>query len=164
MKVGKESVRPEAIADSATDRSRLPVRRGLLAALLTGAGALSVLFWGTRPQGSGARGYQVVWRWRIPGGEGRFIALAKEPSDHELRTLGERLREEFSRAENAVAMVFDDVEAARQVRRGSRIIGEERFQSALRRQRAMYVKQAARGEHSFTIYSSYPGIREEIRY
>jgi hypothetical protein len=50
-----------------------------------------------------------------------------------------------------VVMVFDDARAARDVRRGSRHIGEARFQAALAHQRAMYLKDAARGEHTFTI-------------
>jgi hypothetical protein len=61
-------------------------------------------------------------------------------------------------------MVFDDPMAARQVRRGSRIIGEVRFQAALLHQKAMYLKSSARGEHSFTIYDVYPVPREVIRY
>ncbi len=57
-----------------------------------------------------------------------------------------------------------DPEAAREVRKGSRRIGEERFQAALRHQRAMYMKQPARGEHRLVIYSSYPAINGEIDY
>lgn len=61
-------------------------------------------------------------------------------------------------------MVFDDAEAAREVRKGSRTLGEERFQAALRHQRAMYVKQAARGEERLVVYAIYPAAHEVIRY
>jgi hypothetical protein len=61
-------------------------------------------------------------------------------------------------------MIFDDPEAARQAHRGSRSIGEERFRAAILHQRAMYVKQTARGEHSLVIYDRYPDSREVIRY
>lgn len=61
-------------------------------------------------------------------------------------------------------MVFDDAEAAREVRRGSRYVGEQRFEAALLRQRAMYVKQRARREDRLIIYARYPAIRETIEY
>lgn len=140
-------------------------RRGLLVSLPIGVGAvatgvISIL----RSSPADRPGYEEVARWRIPGGEGRFIALGPEPTLEELRALGERLREQFRRLDNVVVMVFDDPEAAREVRRGSRTIGEEAFQAALARQRAMYVKQAARGEHRLVIFDRYPGFREVIRY
>jgi len=61
-------------------------------------------------------------------------------------------------------MIFDDPQAARDVRRGSRNLGEERFRTALRHQRAMYLKQAARGEESLAVYGDYPTVRETLRY
>lgn len=141
------------------------VRRGLLVSLPIGAGALAAaLLAGLRSSPADGRGYQEVARWRIRGGEGRFIAVAREATFDELRALGERLREELRHLDNAVVMIFDNLEAARQVRRGSRTIGEERFQAALTHQRAMYVKQASRGEHSLVIYERYPNPREVIRY
>jgi hypothetical protein len=100
----------------------------------------------------------VVPRWRLPEGEGQFIAVGSEPTLDELRALGERLREEFRHLDNTVVMVFDDPEAARQVRTGSQMLGEEGFQ------RAMYLKSTARGEHRLTLYGSYPEVRELIRY
>ncbi|MBI4608811.1 MAG: prolipoprotein diacylglyceryl transferase [Candidatus Rokubacteria bacterium] len=139
------------------------VRKGLLLLLPIGAGAVAVgsLSALRSPRD---RGYHAVARWRIPGGAGRFIAVGPEPTPDELRALGEQLREEFQPLNNAVVMIFDDAEAARQARRGSRIIGEERYQAALAHQRAMYVKQAARGEDSLVIYDRYPSAREVIRY
>lgn len=89
--------------------------------------------------------------WKIPGGEGLFIAVAPNPGPADLRTLGEQLRQEFRHRQNMVVMVFDDARAALEVRRGSRYIGEARFQAALAHQRAMYIKNVARDEHSFII-------------
>lgn len=140
------------------------VRRSRLASLLAGAGAVVAVLWAWRPRTVDGRGYHSVARWRIPGGEGRFIAVDTTPSVEELRAVGDRLREEFGRLENAVVMIFDEPEAAREVRRGSRNTSEGRFEAALRHQRAMYVKQLARGEHRLVIYSSYPVIQEEVRY
>lgn len=142
-----------------------PARRGFLASLLAGAGALAVaVVLGLFPRAAHDRGYQQVVRWSRPEGEGLFIVTGPEPSMDELRALGERLRHEFRYQENVVVMIFDDVRAAREVYRGSRLIGEKRFQAALAHQRAMYLKNIARGEHTFTIYASYPLVREVIRY
>ncbi|MGH7325619.1 MAG: apolipoprotein N-acyltransferase [Candidatus Rokuibacteriota bacterium] len=140
-------------------------RRGLLASLVGAVAAVTAATaWLFRPQLADGRGYLELVRWRIPGGEGRFIAVGPSPSAEELRVLGERLRDESRRMKNAVVMVFDDAEAAREVRKGSRAIGEERFQAALRHQRAMYVKQPARGEERLVIYATYPAAHEVIRY
>jgi hypothetical protein len=143
---------------------RLDGRRGALASLIAGTGAVAAVLWGWRPRAADGRGYHEVARWKVPGGEGRFIAVGPAPSAEELRAVGDRLRDEFRRLENGVVMIFDEPEAAREVRRGSRIIGEERFQAALRHQRAMYVKQTARGEQSLVLYAEYPMARETVRY
>lgn len=143
---------------------RVRVRRSVLASLIAGAGAVAAGLWGWRRRSADGRGYHEVARWKIPGGEGRFVAVGPEQSAEELRAVGDRLREEFGSLENGVVMIFDDPEAAREVRKGSRRIGEERFQAALRHQRAMYMKQPARGEHRLVIYSSYPAINGEIDY
>ncbi|MGH2650948.1 MAG: hypothetical protein ACRDHK_07030, partial [Actinomycetota bacterium] len=87
------------------------------------------------------------------------------PTAEELRALGERLREEVRSLDTAVVMVFDDAEAARDVRRGSRMVGETRFTSALARQRAVYLKHSERMEETLTIYDRYPDSpREVVRY
>jgi apolipoprotein N-acyltransferase len=141
-------------------------RRGLLLSVPLGASALvAAVAAALRSSPADGRGYREVARWRIPGGEGRFIAVGPEPTPEELRALGERLREEFRPMDDVVVMVFDDAEAAREVRRGSRVIGEARFEAALARQRAVYLKQSGRQEESLTIYDRYPGApREVVRY
>lgn len=139
-------------------------RRRLLASVLGGAGAVAAAVWALRPRAADGRGYQEIARWQIQnGGEGRFIAVGAEPTVAELQALGERLREAFAVHENAVVMIFDDAKAARQVYQGSRTIGEKQFQTALRHQCAMYVKQAGR-EHRLTIYAQYPEPQTTIRY
>ncbi|MBI1960376.1 MAG: apolipoprotein N-acyltransferase [Candidatus Rokubacteria bacterium] len=140
------------------------VRRGALGVLIAAAGATATVVWGWRPGASDGDGYRTVARWVIPGGEGRFVVIRSGSATEDLRALADRMREEFSRHDNAVAMIFDDAEAARDVRRGSRHLGEERFGAALRHQRAMYVKHSARGEESFVIYADYPAVRETLRY
>lgn len=140
-------------------------RRDFLVSLPIGAGAAgAALLAGLRSSHADGQGYQDVAQWRIPGGQGRFVAVGQQPTPDELRALGEGFREEFRRLDNAVVMVFDDPEAARQAREGSRTIGEERFQEALKRQRAMYLKSRERGEESLTIYRTYPRVCEVIRY
>jgi protein-S-isoprenylcysteine O-methyltransferase Ste14 len=140
------------------------VRRGPLAALVTAAGGIAAVVWGWRPHPAGGDGYQVVARWTIPGGEGLFVVIPPDPGADGLHVVAVRIRADFARHDNGVAMIFDDVQAARDVRRGSRNLGEERFQAALRHQRAMYVKYVAQGEESLFVYSDYPLVRETFHY
>jgi hypothetical protein len=143
----------------------LKTKRGFLASLLGVAGALAAAaVLGFRPHAANDRGYRRVVRWNHPEGEGLLIAVGPEPSADELRALGGRLRSELLDRENIVVMIFDDTRAAREVSRGSRIIGEKRFRAALAHQRAMYLKNVERREHNFTIYASYPVAREVIRF
>jgi hypothetical protein len=145
------------------DPCRLHVRRGALAALVAAAGAMAAVVWEWRPRSTDSVGHQTVARWVIPGGEGRFVVILPNSGAEELHAVADRLHKDFSRQENGVAMIFDDAPAARDVRRGSRNIGEERFRAALRHQRAMYFKHAARGEESLIIYTDYPLVRETFR-
>lgn len=138
------------------------LRRGALLSLVAGAAAAVAAWRGWGRAGAGGPGYHVVARWRRPDGEGWFVAVSGASHD-ELRSLGTTLREEFARADTAVVMVFDDPEAAREARRGSRVTGEVRFQAAIRHQRAMYEKHAGR-EHRFVIYERYPLPLEIIDY
>lgn len=150
-----------ALGDEA---GRLDARRGVVAGLVAATGAIAAAVWGWRPHAADGDGYQVIAWWTIPGGEGRFVVIRPDPSATELAAVGDRMHEEFARHENGVAMIFDDAQAARDARHGSRTVGEERFRAALRRQRAMYVKQDARGEESLLIYADYPVVRETLRY
>lgn len=152
---------PLALGD---ETGRLDVRRGALAALVGAAGAMAAVVWGWRRQAAGGASDHIVARWAIPGGEGRFVAIGPDSGTRDLRALADRMREDFAGHENGVAMIFDDAPAARDVRRGSRNLGEERFRAALRHQRAMYVKHAARGEESLVVYTDYPVVRETFRY
>lgn len=133
-----------------------PRRRflGYLAGSL-GAMAASGLFW-TRQRSRddpAGRLYQVVARWRLAaGGLGLFIATEGQPAKEQLKALGQGLRQGHQDQPNLVVMVFDDAEAARTVRKGSRVVGEEPFQAALGHQVAFYVKDSRAGRHSFTIY------------
>lgn len=140
-------------------------KRGFLASLLAAAGAIAAAAGsGLRPRARRDRTYQEVAHWNHPEGEGLFIAVEPDSSVDELRALGGKLRHNFLDRENMVIMIFDDALAARDVSRGSRVIGEKRFRAALAHQRAMYLKNAARREDQFTIYASYPLAHEAIRY
>lgn len=109
--------------------------------------------------------YQRVIGWSYQeGGGGLFVATKPSPKIEELRALGRMLSLEFRNQENMAIMVFDAVWAARDASRGSRKIGEKRFQAALSHQKAMYFRQSARAENSFNIYDNYPKVREVIRF
>lgn len=137
-------------------------RRGALGLLVAALGILGATAAALFPPHRLKKGeYQRVASWKIPGGEGLFIAVPPNAGPEELRALGEQLRREFGDRRNMVVMVFDDAAAARDVREGSRYIGETRFQAALAHQRAMYLKDAALGKHVLTIFGDPP---EVIRY
>lgn len=146
------------------ETGRLDARRSILAGLVAAAGAVAAAVWGWRPHAADGAGYQVVAWWTVPGGEGRFVVIRPDPSATDLAAVGDRMREDFARHENGVAMIFDDVQAARDARHGSRTVGEERFRAALRHQRAMYVKHSARGEESLVVYADYPIVDQTLRY
>ena len=141
-------------------------RRGVIVSLFLGMGTLAVksFSWFQFSPADG-RDYQVIAQWQVPsGGEGLIIAVGSHSSREKLRDLGKRLQERFHGVDNVVVMIFDDANAAREVRRGSRIVSETEFQAALVHQRGMYFKSSARDEDSFTIYDSYPNIGEVIRF
>jgi hypothetical protein len=141
-------------------------RRGVIALLLIGMGTLAVksVSWLTFSLAGGGE-YQVITEWQsATGGKGLMIAISPHSTFEELRAVGRRLRDKFHSVDNAAVMVFDDAGAAREVRRGSRVVGETDFQAALVRQRAMYLKSTPRGEDSFTIYRAYPAVAEIIRF
>lgn len=142
-------------------------RRGVIASLLMGAaGTLAVKsfsWFHFSPAHDGE--YQVIAEWQIAArGEGLMIAISPRSTLEDLQALGKRLQDRFHGVDNAAVMIFDDADAARQVRKGSRNVDETRFQAALIHQRAMYLKSAGRDEESFTIYKSYPVVAEVIRF
>lgn len=141
-------------------------RRGVIASLLLGMGTLAVksFSWFQFSPTDGGD-YQVIALWQVPsGGKGLIIAISPGSTLEELRALGKRVQERFHGVDNVAVMIFDDANAARKVRRGSRIVSETEFQAALVHQRAMYLKSIPRDEDSFTIYDSYPNISEVIRF
>lgn len=106
--------------------------------------------------------YRVVDRRDLSGGgTGLFIAVAPGLTGEGLKALGEQLRAEFHWQPNLAVEVFDDVEAARTVRAGSRVVGEEPFTAAKAHQRASYRKNARSGQDVLTIYGESP---ERVRY
>jgi hypothetical protein len=141
-------------------------RRGVIASLLIGAGTLAVksVSWFNFSPAHGGE-YQVIAEWEnTAAGRGLMIAISPDLSLEELRALGKRLQDRFRGMDDAAVMIFDDAEAALQVRKGSRNVDETRFQAALGHQRAMYLKSCARGVESLTVYKSYPVVSEVIRF
>ena len=58
--------------------------------------------------------YKIVEQWSIPnGGFGRAIVVKANPTESELRALGERLRQDTRDERNAFVFVYDDERAAR---------------------------------------------------
>lgn len=57
-------------------------------------------------------------------------------------------------------MIFDDADAARIVRKGSRFQDEEKFAAARNHQKATYLKNAATGAHSFIVDLDPPEVVE----
>jgi hypothetical protein len=141
-------------------------RRGVIASLLIGAATLAAksFSWFRFSPAAGAE-YQVIAQWQVPaGGEGSIIAIGPDSSPEQLRELGRRLKRKFHDVDNVVVMIFDDADAAGKVYRGSRIVSETEFRTALAHQRAMYLKSIPRHEESFTIYRAYPAVAEVMRF
>ncbi|MGH7929898.1 MAG: hypothetical protein ACREQV_19115 [Candidatus Binatia bacterium] len=160
-----ESEKDHLLVPGVNTQSARWKRRGVIASLLLGMGTLAVKLssWFSSSEGQG-QGYQVIAQWQVPtGGEGLIIAIDPDSSPKKLRELGKRLREKFRRVENVAVMIFDDANAAREVRRGSRTVTEAKFQAALVHQRAMYLKSTPRDEDRFIIYRAYPAVAEVIR-
>lgn len=140
-----------------------PSRRSLLKYALGSLGSLAapgadVALWPPKP----AAAYQVIDRRELSGGgSGLFVAVPAGLTREGLRALGEQLREEFQGQSNVVVEIFDDAEAARTVRTGSRIVGETRFAAARAHQRASYRKNAKSGQHVLTLYGE---PAETVRY
>ena len=65
--------------------------------------------------------------------------------------MGQRLRDETSHQPAAVVMVFDDAEAARTVRSGARIVGNEAYERAITHQVASFVRTAQDWDGVYTI-------------
>ena len=105
-------------------------------------------------------GYEVVDRWELrSGGHGMYVAVGPGLTPEDLRRLGERLRDEAGREPGAVVMVFDDAQAARTVRTGARVVGNDAYERAIPHQLAIYVKQA--GSSTLTILAEPKAV---IRY
>jgi hypothetical protein len=130
-------------------RRRTLAVAGILALVGAGAGAIGS---GLAPRlaGYGGPGYEVVDRWELRGGGyGMYVAVAPGLTPEDLRRLGERLRDGTAREPGAVVIVFDDAQAARTVRTGARVVGNEAYERAIPHQLAIYLKQA--GSSTFTI-------------
>lgn len=110
----------------------------------------------------GDPGYQVVDRWQLrEGGYGLYVAVKPGLTHEELKRLGEGLRAQAAYQPNAVVFVFDDPAAAKTVRTGARIVGNEAYEQAIRHQIASFVKSAGTRTSVFRILVE---PETEIRY
>lgn len=134
-------------------------RRQVLAYIAGALGALAATGLLLRPgrDAPAGRSYRVVDERRLAiGGLGLFIAVQKGLSRESLLGLGDGLRNEYAAQPNMVISLFDNVDAARTVKLGSRVVGEGSFQAAMAHQVAFYMKDSRTGLHDFTIYGEPP--------
>lgn len=78
--------------------------------------AIAILTQGTLAQTSISQlSYKIVEQWNIPnGGSGKTIVVNKSnPTEQELRALGEKLKQDTKYDRNAFIFVYDDEQAAR---------------------------------------------------
>jgi len=139
-------------------------RRQVLAYIAGALGAVAATGLLLRPgrDAPAGRSYRVVDERRLAiGGLGLFIAVQKALPRDSLLSLGDGLRKEYAPQPNMVVGLFDNVDAARTVKKGSRVVGEESFQAAMAHQVAFYVKDSRTGRHDFTIYGE---PREAVLY
>ena len=129
-------------------------RRHFLGYLAGSVGTLaaSSLFWMRRDDAT--RGpYRIVDRRSLPiGGLGLFVSVDKDLATGSLKAMGEKLSHEFRKQPNMVVNIFDDADAARIVKKGSRIVGEEQFKTAMDHQVASYIKDSRTGQHALTLH------------
>jgi hypothetical protein len=100
-----------------------------------------------------APSYKIVEQWTIPsGGFGRAIVVRTNPTEAELRALGEKLRHDTRSDRNAFVFVYDDERAARN-RRAAFIekLSKSELQHHDRHQVAKYFRNANTGFHELDI-------------
>ncbi len=102
-------------------------RRGVIASLVVGIGTLAAksFSWFYFSPADGGD-YQVIAQWQIAaGGEGLIIAISPHSTLEKLRAFGRNLHDRFHGLDNVAVMIFDDAAAARQVRKGFRMVAEK---------------------------------------
>jgi hypothetical protein len=100
-----------------------------------------------------ALSYTVLEQWGLPnGGFGRTIVVKANPTEEELRTLGEKLRQDTRHERNAFIFVYDDERAARnRLAAFSEKLPSADLRHHDRHQVAKYFRNANTGFHELDI-------------
>lgn len=104
------------------------------------------------PDSSGPA-YRVVEQWAITnGGFGKTIVVAANPTEGDLRVLGDTLRRDTRNERNAVVFVYDDDRAAaNRLAAISGRLAKAELQHHDRHRVAMYLRNANTGFHELDI-------------
>jgi len=111
--------------------------------------------------------YKIVEQWSIPnGGFGRAILVKANPTETELRALGERLRQDTRNDRNAFIFVYDDEGAARNRRAAfAEKLSKGELKHHDRHQVAKYFRNANTGFHELDITSKgLDGPNAKVKY
>lgn len=134
-------------------QTRTTSRRSLLKYALGALGSIAAPASDVPSASPANRSYQVVDRRELSdGGLGLFIVVAQTTTKEELAGLAGQLRIDFGSSPSVVAEVFDDADAARTVRAGSRVVGEDRFRAAQAHQKASYHRTRRPVQDVFRVY------------
>lgn len=97
--------------------------------------------------------YKIAEQWSIPnGGFGRAIVVKANPTEAELRALGEKLKQDTRSDRNAFVFVYDDERAARNRRAAfSEKLPKAELRHHDRHRVAQYFRNANTGYHELII-------------
>ncbi len=100
-----------------------------------------------------APSYKIVEQWSIPnGGFGRAIVVKANPTEAELRALGEKLGQDTRDDRNAFVFIYDDERAARNRHAAfSEKLAKAELRHHDRHQVAKYFRNANTGFHELDI-------------
>jgi hypothetical protein len=100
-----------------------------------------------------APSYKIIEQWTIPnGGFGKAIVIKANPTEADLRTLGEKLKQDTRNDRNAFVFVYDDERAARNRRAAfSEKLPEADLKHHDRHRVASYFRNANTGFHELDM-------------
>ena len=111
--------------------------------------------------------YKIVEQWRIPnGGFGKAIVIKANPTEAELRSLGEKLKQDTKNDRNAFIFVYDDAHAARnRLAAFNEKLSKSELQHHDKHQVAKYFRNANTGFHELDITANgLGGPNTEVKY
>jgi hypothetical protein len=137
-----------------TGRCKVPTNRIAICHFLAGL-IVAIGFVSDAAYARSTLSYKIVEEWAIPeGGFGRTIVLKKaNPTQAELRALGQKLRQYTEREGNAFIFVYDDERAARYRLAAFREeLTEAQARYHDRHAVAVYAHNTNTGFHQFTLH------------